>query len=73
MHDEIRRLFIDHNGQKCWIIMAGTGGPKISGTVGTAHLEYVAVTKAEGTVYVLYSHIQAVSFGDRSLQMFFAE
>lgn len=67
MHDEIRRLFIDHSGQKCWIIVAGAGGQRIDGNVGTALLEYVAVTKAEGTLYVVYDHIQAVSFGDRAL------
>jgi len=67
MHDEIKRLFIDHRGQTCWIIVAGLGGQRIDGKVGTAHLEYVAVEKGEGTVYVLYAHIQAVNFGDKSL------
>ncbi len=72
MHDEIRRLFIDNNGQRCWILVAGAGGQMIDGNVGTAHLEYVAVAKAEGTVYVLYAHVQAVSFGTKPLQIFFA-
>jgi hypothetical protein len=67
VHDEIRRLFIDNKGQKCWILVGGAGGRQIDGDVGTAHLEYVEVTKAEGTVYVFYAHVQAASFGAKPL------